>query len=177
MRAPDTKKADIKAMLLFAGRRYYEDDPAFAEMLPPPARPENHKVVVLADVQLDRAASDKLKKALAILDPPPAQRESWRKKAHSVLALQQILPADDGLDDDDDRIELLGRRSRGRPADKTTRQWVELARLLLEMCECELTTVRKGKWHLLAQLFADTGRDIRHHLDASLADSPLAEKY
>jgi hypothetical protein len=172
MRTPDTKKADIKAMLLFAGRRYYEDDPAFAEMLPPPA--EDRKVVVLADVQLDRAARKKLSKALALLDPSPAQREIWHKKVHSVLAIEQTHPSHEDEVDDENGDER--RRSRGRPANIKARRQVELARVLLEMCECQLTTERNGRWHLLSQVFADTSRDIRHHLEASRRDSPLAEK-
>ena len=47
---------------------------------------------------------------------------------------------------------------------------VELARRVLEMFDLKLTTLRKDKWHLLSQVFADTECDLRHHLDASLAE-------
>jgi hypothetical protein len=39
---------------------------------------------------------------------------------------------------------------------------------VLQIAGLELTTERKGKWHLLSQIFADTSRDLRHHLTASL---------
>jgi hypothetical protein len=169
--------------------------------------PDSKGGVVLADVQLDRPARDKLSKALAILDPPPAHRESWRKKVHSVLAMQQMLAAKDEPESDRNGLaryiaalrkvqaihaarqepSLLRasaidseiaeaewtlatqpRRPGGRPPDKATKLAVEWTRLVLEMCACEPTTERKGKWHRLAQLWADTDRDLRRHLEESL---------
>jgi hypothetical protein len=59
---------------------------------------------------------------------------------------------------------------RKRPPNKNAQRAVSLARFLLEQSGCELTTERKGKWHLLSQAFADTSRDLRHHLTASLAE-------
>ena len=50
---------------------------------------------------------------------------------------------------------------------------------MLDLCDLELRTEHKAKWHLLSQLFADSKRDLRHHLSASLVERPtipLAEK-
>jgi hypothetical protein len=57
---------------------------------------------------------------------------------------------------------------RKRPPNKSARLAVDLARNLLDQRGCELTTERKGKWHLLSQVFAESSRDLRHHLTASL---------
>ena len=59
-------------------------------------------------------------------------------------------------------------RPSGQPANKNAQQAVDMARLLLEQRGCELTTERKGKWHLLSQIFAETSRDLRHHIAGSL---------
>ena len=83
-----------------------------------------------------------------------------------------------------DHVEVDERRSPGRPPNSIAREAVELARGVLERCGLELrslyrgkwTIQRKGKWHLLSQIFADTSSDLRHHLEDSLMDSPLAEK-
>ncbi len=63
-----------------------------------------------------------------------------------------------------------GPRARKRPVNKRARVAVELARNLLAQRGCELTTKRKARWHRLAQILADTDRDLRHHLTASLAE-------
>ena len=64
------------------------------------------------------------------------------------------------------------RRPSGHPANKSARRAVQLARFLLEQRGCELRTERESKWHLLSQMFAETSRDLRHHLTASLAENP-----
>lgn len=67
-------------------------------------------------------------------------------------------------------LEILLKAFRPRPAkrpvDERTRAATGIAGKLLEMRGFELTTERKGKWHLLSQTFADTSRDLRHHLTA-----------
>lgn len=62
-------------------------------------------------------------------------------------------------------------RQRGQPGNKRARSAVELARFLLEQRGCELTAERQSKWHLLSQIIAETRRDLRHHLTASLAEN------
>jgi hypothetical protein len=66
----------------------------------------------------------------------------------------------------------MSRRSLGKPVDIRARNAVGWARFVLGVCNLELTTERKGKWHLLSQIFAETSRDLRHHLAASLAKNP-----
>ena len=68
------------------------------------------------------------------------------------------------------KIVYLPRPS-GQPANKKARRAVGLAHLLLVQRGCEFTTNRKGKWHLLSQVFAETNRDLRHHLTAA-AENP-----
>jgi hypothetical protein len=63
-------------------------------------------------------------------------------------------------------------RPSGQPVNKNAQRAVDLARFLLEQHGRELTTERQGKWHFLSQVFADTSRDLRHHLTASLAEKP-----
>jgi hypothetical protein len=111
---------------------------------------------------------DQIRKALTVLDPPPAEQDGWRNKIDQAIAFRAMHW--------NDNVEFDARRSRGRPSNTPARDAVELARRVLETCDLELTTTRKGQWHHLSQIFADTSRDLRHHLDASLADSPLAEK-
>jgi hypothetical protein len=171
-----------------------------------------------------RAPDDRrFSKALAVLDPPPAEREKWRNQVHAMLDMQEFL-----FSDESDELEVgLGSRQgkaalaryiralramrasyaalnpsiqrflalvpaaiehdiveagamlvhkpsspRKRPVNKRAQTAVGLARFLLEQRGCELTTARKGKWHTLAQTLADTSRDLRHHLTASLAENP-----
>jgi hypothetical protein len=59
---------------------------------------------------------------------------------------------------------------RKRPVNKRTRAAVGFARFYLEERGCELTTAREGKWHELAKVLADTDRDLRHYMAASLAE-------
>jgi hypothetical protein len=153
------------------GRTYRKGDPWFDFFsLPKGKLKGTRRTIVLLDVPLPGPARQQLSKALTLLDPPPAERESWRKNLHTALALREIYPGETDLP-----------KRRGRPPNRRARGDVELARGVLEMCHEPLTTSRDGKWHRLSQLFADTKRDIRHHLDASLADDPptaaLAEKY
>ena len=61
-------------------------------------------------------------------------------------------------------VGARGPRARNRPTNKRARIAVELARGLLELRGCELTT---RLWHRLAQILAGTDRDLRHHLLAS----------
>lgn len=109
--------------------------------------------------------------------------------AHAALdpSIQPQLPlsASDiasSLAEAKDRLKFAERwrpRARGRKRDKRAREAVGLARLVLGLCGLELTTERGGKWHRLSQLFADSKRDLRHHLKASLVERPtipLAEK-
>jgi hypothetical protein len=63
-----------------------------------------------------------------------------------------------------------GPRARNRPENKRARGAAKVARVLLAQRGCELTTKRNGLWHRLTQILADTDRDLRHHLDASLAE-------
>ncbi len=163
MRAPDS--------ISFGGRTYHKDDRWFDYLLQslPKGKLKRRKIVLL-DVPLPGPARQQLSKSLTLLDPPSAERESWRKNLYKALALRETYPGGTGLP-----------KRRGRPPDRKTRGDVELARYVLEMCHEPLTTLRDGKWHRLSQLFADTKRDLRHHLDASLAHDPptavLAEKW
>jgi hypothetical protein len=181
-----------------------------------------------------RASQDgRLSKALAVLDPPPNERESFRKLVKNMLErqeqefrrerdelevglsstqgkaalqryvkdLRRLRASDRALNPsirrflaieataiENDIIEagamsvhtdlrvngVIVRRPppRNRPPNKSAQNAVWLARYLLERRGCELTTERKGKWHLLSQALAETGRDLRHHLAASLAENP-----
>jgi hypothetical protein len=160
----------------------------------------------------------RLSKALALLDPPPADREKWTKTIHEALDFLEFLDGGDvgppferdiagltryiaalhklkasraALDPSTHRFLTLGevsvieaeiseagemlkmsRRPGGQPANLRTRRAVRCAVMALERHGLELTTERKGKWHLLSQIFADTKRDLRHHLSAVLAKPP-----
>jgi hypothetical protein len=160
-----------------------------------------------------RAPDDgRLNKALAVLDPPPANRKNLAKFVQTALALladdvdeldferdsagltryinalRELRASHTALDPSihgflqgvsDIGLEIreaeimreMCCRSRGHPANKQTRKAVHWARFVLEMGGIELTTERKGKWHLLSQIFAHTSRDLRHHLTASLAEN------
>jgi hypothetical protein len=76
------------------------------------------------------------------------------------------------------------RRPAGHPVNKRVRSAVHWAGALLMNEGHKLTTEREGKWHMVSQIFADTGSDLRHHLDVLLprlqgaqaeADASLAE--
>jgi hypothetical protein len=163
---------------------------------------------------MNRRAPDdrRLSKALALLDPPPADRDRVAKNIQSALdsvdrdskpefewdsvgmaryiaALRELLasraalhPTTDGFlwDASVIRMEIreaeimleMRRRPGGHPPNKWVRKAVGWASFVLEIEGLELTTERKGKWHLLSQIFADTNRDLRHHLTASLAENP-----
>ena len=178
-----------------------------------------------------RAPRDNMvSRALAVLDPPAAERESCRKQIEQNLdlwltadepdeldvglrstqgkaalkryvtalrkvkvcyaalnpSIQRFLAIEEAAIEHDiaeatamsvhtDRVKRVGGkivtlpRPSGQPANKTAQRAVGLAHFLLEQRGCELTTERKGKWHLLSQIFADTSRDLRHHLTAELA--------
>jgi hypothetical protein len=118
------------------------------------------------------ASEHQLREALLILNPPSAERESWREKIHQALASLEMRREMHWSD----RAEFDEHRSRGRPPNTRARDAVELTRSMLEMRGLELTTLLKGKWHCLSQIFADSSSDLRHHLHDSLRDSPLAEK-
>jgi hypothetical protein len=161
-----------------------------------------------------RAPDDgRLSEALAILNPPLADRERWANNLRSTFAL--LATDTDELDFERDSagltryinalrelqashasldltiqrflqgmsdIELEIReaeimlemcsRSRGRPAHKRARFAVWWARFSLEERGIEVTTERKGKWHVLSQVLAGTDHDLRHHLTALLAEKP-----
>jgi hypothetical protein len=72
-------------------------------------------------------------------------------------------------------LTLLSPRPSKRPPNKEALHAVKLARFVVEQRGCELTTERKGKWHLLSQVFAGTSRDLRHHLTALLTRKPEPE--
>jgi len=57
-------------------------------------------------------------------------------------------------------------RPGGQPANTRAQSAVVLAGALLMAEGIKLTTERKAQWHLLSQIFADTSRDLRHHLTA-----------
>jgi hypothetical protein len=171
---------------------------------------------------------DMVSRALAVLEPPPAERESCRKLVEVVLKLQKAFEEPEtlelkfGLNTSEGRValaryvtalrkvrvcqaelssamqrslavkasaieedvavvtEILTEVSRPgkRPPNKRALYAAKLAWLVLLLRRCELTTEREGKWHLLSQVFAETNRDIRHHLTASLlslADMAKAE--
>jgi hypothetical protein len=164
----------------------------------------------------------RLSKALALLDPPPADRDRVAKKIQSVLddcsgkdhdeldfernsagltryinALRELKASHAALDPSIHRFLTLGvkypsrwlgevsdieaelreaeimleicRRPSGQPTNKRARSAVIWAHVVLEGEGLEVTTERKGKWHLLSQIFADTSRDLRHHLTAQPA--------
>jgi hypothetical protein len=69
----------------------------------------------------------------------------------------------------------MSRRPSGQPANKWVRSAVNWAGFVLQVEGLELTTERKSKWHLLSQIFANTTRDLRHHLTAFLAESRIIE--
>jgi hypothetical protein len=85
------------------------------------------------------------------------------------LALKRSIIKHD-LDEAGEMMKSGGPRPHKRPANKRARFAVRLARCLLEQRGCKLTTRRVGKWHTLSQILADTRRDLRHHLSASLAE-------
>lgn len=151
MRAPDTKKP-VKRRL---------------PVLPPPGvdRMMGSPRSLLSG---SAASQHQLREALTILNPPSAKRESWLKKIHQALAVRDMRWIDN--------VEFDERRSRGHPANKWARDRVELARDVLETFGLELTKKRKDKWHRLSQMFGETDADLRHHLEDSLRDRPLAEK-
>jgi hypothetical protein len=169
-----------------------------------------------------RAPDDRrLSKALALLDPPPADRGRVAKNIQSALdmlgrngddleferdsagltryinALRELKASRAALDPSIHRFLTLGeetvtlpfsgevsvieaeireaeimlemcRRPGGHPANKWARKAVAMAGFVLEITGLERTTERKGKWHLLSQIFANTNRDLRHHLAAML---------
>jgi hypothetical protein len=137
----------------------------------------------------------RLSKALALLDPPPADRDRVAKKIQSVLddcsgkdhdeldfernsagltryinALREFEVSDIEAELREAEIMLeICRRPSGQPTNKRARSAVIWAHVVLEGEGLEVTTERKGKWHLLSQIFADTSRDPRHHLTAQPA--------
>ena len=58
-------------------------------------------------------------------------------------------------------------RPRKRPINKTAKAAVRDAGMLLIQCglQAELDKTRKGKWHELAKVLADTRSDLRHYMD------------
>jgi hypothetical protein len=103
------------------------------------------------------------------------------KASHTALDLSiqwflKPLPNDIELEIREASIMLeMSHRSRGRPASERVRRAVMWAGIIIQTCGLELTLERKGKWHLLSQVLADTDGDLRHHLKARLPDL-LAEK-
>ena len=69
--------------------------------------------------------------------------------------------------------ELLSGSSRpaNRPANKTAQAAVTTAKIFLGKRGFLLTTTRKGKWHQLAQVLANTQSDLRHHITDLLAEN------
>jgi len=57
---------------------------------------------------------------------------------------------------------------RDRPVNELARAAVGAAHVLLLERGYKVTTERKGKWHALSRILADTDKDLRHHLIASL---------
>jgi hypothetical protein len=151
------------------------------------------------------APDNRLSKALALFDPPPAHRDRVAKNIQATLdqdiepefewdsagmtryfaALRELLasraalhPTTDGFLWDASVIKMeireaeimleMRRRPSGQPPNERARRAVNLAGRLLMAEGHKLTTERKGKWHLLSQIVADTDRDLRHHLTASL---------
>jgi hypothetical protein len=53
---------------------------------------------------------------------------------------------------------------RNRPVNRTGRAAVMTAKLLLGKRRFELTKERKGRWHMLAQVLANTSSDLRHYM-------------
>jgi hypothetical protein len=168
---------------------------------------------------------DRLSKALAVLDPPPADRERCSKNIQSALdllgragdeleferdsagltryiaALRELKASRAALDPSTLRFLTLGeetvtlpfsgevtvieaeireaevmvqmcRRPGGHPANKWVRKAVGWASFVLEVEGLELTLGRKSNWHLLSQIFAETDRDLRHHLTGWLTRKP-----
>ncbi len=157
-----------------------------------------------------------ISKALKLLDPPPHERENWRKHVEEALIWQQTV-----FQNKEDEIEWAGSkqgkkaltryvdalrevrasyaalnpsiqrflpqqmfsiehnlieaeamqthysRPRRRPLNKTARAAVSSAGILLIQCglQAELDNTRKGKWHELAKVLADTRSDLRHYMD------------
>jgi len=114
----------------------------------------------------------KLKVCYAALNP-----SIQRFLAIEAAAIEHDILEANAMSECSDLVRVNGvvvRRPRpsGHPANKSARAAVGYVRLLLELRKCELTTERKGKWHLLSQIFAKTNRDLRHHLTAELAENP-----
>jgi hypothetical protein len=167
----------------------------------------------------EEPSRDQLSEALMLLDPPPAERERWRREVRAWLgwlepdgsvnrdqalrsgqgkealkryaralrelrasraalnpSMQEILALKvSAIEHDIAHAEgMLSMAARspktGRPYNYSARLAVSSARALLETGGIELTTERKGKWHLMSQIFAGTKQDLRHHLIASLAE-------
>jgi hypothetical protein len=170
-----------------------------------------------------------VRRALAVIDPLPTERESCRKLVQTALEILEFIASDQGDDlalgvntskdkaalaryvtalrkvqvchaalnpevqsllalkastieadivDVAEFLTLLSRlrpRPSKRPPNKGAPRAVSAARFVLEQRRCELTTERRGKWHLLSQVFANTSRDLRHHLTAALTRKPRPE--
>jgi hypothetical protein len=176
MRAPDTKRAEQVNRAL-----------AVLEL---PLEDEKCRQLVLFVIRSLERELDEFDELSAALDSKRSRASLERylkalRRAHACrVALDPSIPAEffrvDVVSDELDFLETIlkkpkrPRRPSGRPVDEVTRNAVAAARLLLEMHRLEPTTDRKGKWHRLAQIFADTERDLRHHLDNLLEEQPPA---
>jgi hypothetical protein len=132
-----------------------------------------HSTQGKTDLKRYVTALRKVKVCYAALNP-----SIQRFLALELSAIEHDIAEATAMSEHTDLVQRVGgaivrlRRPSGQPANKSARRAVQLARFLLEQRGCELRTERESKWHLLSQMFAETSRDLRHHLTASLAENP-----
>jgi hypothetical protein len=132
-----------------------------------------HSTQGKTDLKLYVTALRKVKVCYAALNP-----SIQRFLALELSAIEHDIAEATAMSEHTDLVQRVGgamvrrRRPSGHLANKSARRAVQVARFLLEQRGCELTTERKSKWLLLSQMFAETSRDLRHHLTASLAENP-----
>jgi hypothetical protein len=180
------KKGDIATPLPLDGRACEQLNKALSLLGPAPAEREKWRNQIQSALTflefLLRDESDELEEGLR-------SRQGKAALERYVRALREVQASYAALNPSIRRFLLLeasavksdiveaeamvghcGPRARNRPNNKRARAAVELARVLLAQRGCELTNKRNGLWHRLAQILADTDRDLRHHLDTSLAE-------
>ena len=184
--SPLRKNRNIAASLPLHDRACERLNEALRLLDPPPAEREKwreliHSMLTLR-VFLFRDESDEVEEGLR-------SRQGKAALERYVRALREVQASYAALNPSIRRFLLLeafavesdiveaeamvghcGPRARNRPANKRERTAVQLACFLLERRGYELTTMRKGRWHRLVQILADTDRDLRHYLTASLAE-------
>jgi hypothetical protein len=179
------KKGNIATPLPLDGRAREQLNKALSLLGPAPAEREecrNQIQSALANLEfLCRDEGDELEEGLrsrqgktALERYVRALREVRASYAALNLSIRAFLLLDASAVESDiveaeAMVGACGPRARWRPTNKRARAAVELARVLVGHRGCELTNKRNGLWHRLAQILADTNRDLRHHLDASLA--------